>query len=83
MLGFYWSTLTMEDKVAYISLAVIFILLIGWLVLSNTRFGERTEIVEFEARIWRKHGVSVTGLFVVLLVIIVILYGVWLLLGEF
>lgn len=82
MLAFYWSTLTIEDKVAFITMVVIFVLLIGWLALSSTRFGEKTEIVEFEARIWRKHGVSVTGLFLVLLVIAIILYGVWLLLGE-
>jgi len=82
MLSFYWSTLTIEDKVATVSFFVSLFFLLVWLIVSNTSFGDKESVVEFEARIWRKHGVSITGLFVILLIVIVMLYGVWLLLGE-
>ena len=82
MLGSYWMHLTIEDKVVYIALLLLIILWLTWTVLSNTRFGDRQAVVEFEAQLWRHHGVSISGVIFTLASIIVILYWVWLLLGE-
>ncbi len=82
MFSSYWMNLTIEDKVVYIALLLLVILWLTWTVLSNTTFGDRQKVVEFEAQLWRHHGVSISGAILTLAIIIIILYGVWLLLGE-
>ena len=82
MLSSYWTHLTVEDKVVFIALLLLIILWLTWTVLSNTSFGNRQKVVEFEARLWRQHGISISGAILTLAIIIIILYGVWLLLGE-
>lgn len=82
MFSNYWAHLTVEDKFVCIVLLVLIILWLTWTILSNTAFGDRRKVVEFEEQLWRQHGITIAGAILTLAIIIIILYFVWLVLGE-
>jgi hypothetical protein len=82
MFRFYWPTISTEDKVVVLCILFIVMLWIIWAILSSTRLADKYQLVQFEAWLWRKHGVSVSGVFLTILIVILILYGVWLVLGT-
>ncbi len=73
---------TFEAIFALVCLGVIAVLWIIWSIISGKKLAEKFHTMRWEELLWRKHGLSVDGLFFSVLVVILILYGVWIFLGE-
>lgn len=82
MLRLYLPAISSEDKVALICLLVIIVLWVAWTILMNLRWAENLPLFKIEEWLWRKHGVSVPGIFLMMLVMIGVLYMIWLMLGQ-
>lgn len=63
-------------------LGFIIVLWIIWSIISGKKLQKKFHTMRWEELLWRKHGLSVNGLFFSMIVIILILYGVWAFLGE-
>jgi hypothetical protein len=73
---------TSETIFALVCLGVVAVLWIIWSIISGKKLAEKFHTMRWEELLWRKHGLSVDGLFFSVLVVILILYGVWIFLGE-
>lgn len=80
---FHWLfPISTETIFTLVCLGVILLLWLAWMIISSTSLADKWHTIQWEEWLWRKHGVSINGLFFSTLVIILILYGVWTFLGE-
>ena len=82
MLRIYLPPISPEDKVALICIGVIIVCWVVWVFLMNSRWADALHLFQIEEWLWRKHGVSVTGIFMMMLIMIAVLYFVWVILGQ-
>lgn len=80
MLRIYFPRIGLTDQVALICFLGIIILWVAWGLLQTSQWGDT--LTAFEEWLWRKHGVAVPTMFLLLLTMIGILYGVWWMLGQ-
>ena len=73
---------TPEAIFTLVCLGIIAVLWIIWSIISGKTLAEKFHTMRWEELLWRKHGLSVDGLFFSMIVVILILYGVWVFLGE-
>ena len=78
----YLPPIGSEDKFTLICVGVILILWFTWSVLANSRWADSLRTFQIEEWFWRKHGVTVSGIFFMTLIMIAVLYFVWLTLGQ-
>lgn len=78
----YFPPISSEDKFTLICLAVIIVLWFLWSVLSSSRWADSLKTFQIEEWLWRKHGVTVPGIFFMTSVMVLVLYIVWLALGQ-
>ena len=82
MLRIYLPPISPEDKVALICIGVIIVCWVVWVILMKSRWADTLHLFQIEELLWRKHGISVTGIFMMMLIMIVVLYFVWVILGQ-
>jgi hypothetical protein len=79
----HWlAPITPEAIFTLVCLGFITVLWIIWSIISSKKLAEKFHTMRWEELLWRKHGLSVDGLFFSMIVAIVILYGVWVFLGA-
>lgn len=78
----YLPSISDEDQVALICIGVILALWVIWGILIRSGWSEHLRLFEFEEWLWRRHGVSASGIFFMMLIMTVILYAVWFMLGR-
>ena len=79
----HWlAPITSEAIFTLVCLGFITVLWIIWSIISGKKLAEKFHTMRWEELLWRKHGLSVDGLFFSMIVVILLLYGVWVFLGE-
>ena len=78
----YLPPVSSEDKIVLICISAIVVLWLIWSVFSNSRWSDSLKTFQVEEWLWRKHGVTVPGVFFMMFIMTVVLYIVWLTLGQ-
>ena len=78
----YLPPISSEDKIMLICVLVIIVMWFIWSVLANSRWSDSLKTFQIEEWLWRKHGITVSGIFFMTLIMIVVLYIVWFTLGQ-
>jgi|GEM_PF-1792237 hypothetical protein len=80
---FHWLPLIDPETIfTLVCLGFVLILWISWAIISSTDLADKFHTMHWEELLWRKHGVSVSGLFFSIIVVVLVLYSVWVFLGE-
>ena len=82
MLRIYLPQVSLADQFALICFLGIIVLWFVWGLLQASRWADGLRLSTFEEWLWRKHGVTVPTIFLLMLTMIGILYGVWWMLGQ-
>lgn len=82
MLRIYLPQIGIADQFALICFLGLIILWFAWVLIQDSMWADLLHLSHFEDWLWRKHGVTVPTMFLLLLTMIGILYGVWWMLGQ-
>jgi hypothetical protein len=82
MIQHFLSSISTEGKVTIGMILLVILFWITWTIIINTPIADKYRLDQFEIWLWQKHGISVSGVFITTLIIVIILYTVWLALGE-
>jgi len=78
----YLPLISSEDKLVLMCVGAIIVLWLIWSFLSNSKWANLLKTFQIEDWLWRKHGVTVPGVFFMMFIMLVVLYIVWLTLGQ-